>query len=77
MDNAVFLGQHRRDEFLGGCLAIGAGDGKHDGFALCAVIGGEVLQGLQRVIHDEDAFVLGQVFSVGDDEAGHTLFSHL
>ena len=77
VDDIVFLGQYRRDEFLGGRLAIGAGDGKHNSFALSAVIGGEVLQGLQSVIHDEDALVLRQVFAVSDDEAGHALLGHL
>ena len=73
----VSLCQNSRDEFLGGSLAIGAGDGKHNGFALLSVVGSKVLQGLQRVVHNQNALRFWQVFAVGDDKTGYTLLGHL
>ena len=39
VDDVVFLGQHCRNEFFSGCLAIGAGDAEHCGLALRTVVG--------------------------------------
>ena len=77
VDDVVFLGQNRRNEFFGGRLAVGSGDGKDDGLALRAVVGGQVLQGFQRIFNNDDAFVFRHVFAVGDDEACLAFLGHL
>ena len=53
----VFLGKHGSDQFLRGGLAIGAGDANHGDVKLTTVLTGQVLEGLEAVI-DEDEPIL-------------------
>ena len=45
VNDVVFLGQHRRNEFFCGGLAIGAGDAEHNGLHLLSMVGRQVLHG--------------------------------
>ena len=77
VDDVVFLRKHCRDKLFGGRFAVGTSDAEHCSLALLAVIGSQVLQGLQRVIHNQNALVFWKVFAVGDDEASYSLLGHL
>ena len=62
----VFFSQHGAYQLLGGCLAVGTCDAYDGQLELAAMLTSQVLECLQAVIHEDDAFVRLVFFLVND-----------
>ena len=74
--HAVALGENGGDQFLGGGLAVGAGDADDGDGEVAAVLAGKFLQGAQHV-GDDDATVVDLVLRIADDAQGGALLEGL
>ena len=76
VEHVVLLAQNGGDEFLGGRLAVGAGDADNWDIELAAVLACQVLKGLQTVL-DYDYFWIGWRYILINNGVGTAFLQRL